>query len=47
MFTTKIEDFELIGFYEPDRERAARIEKEFGIVAYEDQAQLIADSDAV
>lgn len=43
----EIDDFELIGFYEKDKKRAADVSKEFGIKAYDNIDDLINDSDAV
>lgn len=43
----EIDDFELIGFYEKDKKRAAEVSKEFGIKAYDNIDDLINDSDAV
>lgn len=43
----EISDFELTGFYDPDRENAQRVEREFRIRMYDDIDQLIDDSDVV
>lgn len=43
----EIDDFELIGFYEKNKKRAAEVSKEFGIKAYDNIDDLINDSDAV
>lgn len=43
----QIPDYELCGFYDPDDENAARVEKEFGIKRYDVLSNLIEDVEAV
>lgn len=42
-----VEDFELIGFYDPDTEKVKEVEKEFGLKSFESVSALIDASDAV
>ena len=43
----QIPDYELCGFYDPDDENAARVEKEFGIKRYDVLSNLIEDVEVV
>lgn len=43
----QIPDYELCGFYDPDDENAARVEKEFGIQRYDVLSNLIEDVEVV
>jgi len=43
----QIPDYELVGFYDPDDENAARVEKEFGIKRYDVLSNLIEDVEVV
>ncbi|MDF2436716.1 MAG: oxidoreductase [Bacteroidota bacterium] len=43
----EIDRYQLIGFYDPDKENAAAVEKEFGIKYFESIDELISEVDAV
>jgi predicted dehydrogenase len=42
-----VEDFELVGFYDPDPEKVKSVEKDFGLKSYESVSALIEACDAV
>ncbi len=43
----QIKKYELVGFYDPDDENAARVEQEFGVKRYENLSNLIDDVEVV
>lgn len=43
----QIDDFELVGFYDPDKERSAQVAEEYGIKAYPFIEALVEEVDAV